>query len=224
MRIPTLVVLTVFLLPLALQADIVIDTFDDGAPLVQVGAGTDTQISTGSGIYGTDRNESLTVRDLGGAESLASLTYGGEFSIGMGSNDQAFGSLLWDGFSNVDFTEAGTNDRFALEVVSNDVDAILSNVMSIRATSGATTVTQGFDIAASSTLPSVVTVSFSDFAGVDFTQLDSVELLFDFQVHPGRDIEFSYFTATAVPEASHLMMLSFAVAGWCTRRRRKVTA
>jgi hypothetical protein len=61
-------------------------------------------------------------------------------------------------------------------------------------------VTQLLTVPASSSLPQIVNVDFSGFIGVDFTQLDSVELAFDFQTTPGRDVEINFFgAATAVP-------------------------
>jgi hypothetical protein len=83
-------------------------------------------------------------------------------------------------------------------------------------------VTQLLTVPASSSLPQIVNVDLSEFIGVDFTQLDSVELAFDFQTTPGRDVEINFFgAATAVPEPSALILLGLGGSSLLLRRRRR---
>ncbi len=224
MKIHILVLLASAFVVNCASADIVIDEYDVGTTLTQAFAGTNTKTTADGGILGGFRDESITVRDLGASDFFGAMGFSGDLTISQGSDDQSFGSLTYDDFAAFDLTGGGSNDRFNLGFVSNDVDAILTDVFSITATSGANSFTQLLSVPASSSLPSSVGVDFASFTGVDFTQLDSVELAFDFQTVPGSGVAISSFSATsAIPEPTALFVLGLVSTGLLIRRRRSTS-
>jgi len=208
------------------SGSIVIDNFSAGNTLSQFGTGTNNQVTIDSSIFGGSRIDSLTVRDLGGDEFFGAIGFGGDFSIGQGSDDQIFGSLNYVGFKDADLTEGGFNDQFAFTFVANDLDAPLANVFQILVTSNGVSQIVNIDVPPGSQLPDTVNVGFDQFSGIDFTQIDSIQLLFDFQSQPGRDFVLSSFSAIgggnsggAVPEHSSAIVLAIACGTLAMRRR-----
>lgn len=200
-----------------LQADIVIDNFSNGAILAQIGAGTINRTTAGGGIYGGNRDESLTVTIQGGNEVFGILGFGsGGLSVGQSINDEIFGSLTYNDFSSIDFTDGGVY-RFRLDFSSSDSPFDLNDVMSITVTSGASSSTVMVDVPGNAALPGPTFVLFNDFSGVDFTQVDSIELGFDLAGFPGNDFGINGFVA-AIPEPSFIG-LALMVIGGCLWRR-----
>jgi hypothetical protein len=206
----------------AVDADIFIDNYDAGTTLTQTFAGNNTKTTVDGGILGGSRDESITVRDLGGSEFFGALGFNGDFTISQGDDDQSFGSLTYNDFAAFDITDGGSNDRFNIGFVNNEVDSVLTDVFSITAVSGANSFTETFSVPASSSLPSTVAIDFSSFTGVDFTQLDSVQLAFDFATVPGSGVSLSSFSASsAVPEPTSILVLGVMSTGLMLRRRRR---
>jgi len=200
-------------------ADILIDDFNDGAALVQVGVGT-SNFTTFGGMLGGERDESVTVTDQGGDEFLGALGFSGFLQITQGADDEINGGLTYDNFSSFDLTDNGVLNSFELNFTGSDINSDLSGVISITAVSGANSSTQFITVPANSNLPQPGFLIFSDFAGVDFTQLDSISLNFDFASNAGRDLKIGSFSAVFIPEPSSLVLIGICMIGCLNRRRR----
>lgn len=203
-----------------LCGDIVIDRFTAGSPMVQFGAGTVSRTTVNGGILGGERDESLTVRDQGGAEVLGFLSYGpGRLAVGQSIADEIYGSLTYNNFSDIDFT-AGGSQWLRLTFSSSDLaNAEMTDVVTVTVVSGASSASVVTSVPANSGLPYSTLIDFNDFAGVDFTQVDSVELAFDMAGFPGNDFGIQFFGVTSIPEPS-LAWLGLMTAGaWMLRRR-----
>ncbi|MFK7765671.1 MAG: PEP-CTERM sorting domain-containing protein [Mariniblastus sp.] len=218
MKICSIIFAAAILATSAVHADIVIDTFDDGNTIVRTTVGTTTQGTTASSILGGQRDDSLTLVALGGDEFIGSMGFGGELTLSQGSLDQINGSLVYDNFANFDMTDGGINTAFAFDFVSSDAPATISDVLSVTAVSGGTSVTNFVSIPASGNL-GVATVDFADFTGVDFTSLDEVSIDYNFATAPGRDFEIATFSA--IPEPTSLAIIGLGGLGVLLRRRRK---
>ncbi len=203
-----------------LRGDFVIDRFTAGSPLVQVGIGTLNRTTVDGGILGGERDESLTVRDQGGSELLGVLGYGpGRLVVGQSISDEIFGSLTYNNFSSIDFT-AGGNQWLRLVFSSSDLaNTEMTDVVTVTVISGASSASVVTSVPANSGLPYATLIDFNDFAGVDFTQVDSVELAFDMAGFAGNDFGIHYFGVTAIPEPSLAWLGLMSAGAWMLRRR-----
>ncbi|MFK7765670.1 MAG: PEP-CTERM sorting domain-containing protein [Mariniblastus sp.] len=202
------------------HADILIDSFTDGNPLTKFGVGSASGSTTASSILGGQRDESLTVRNLGGDEFFGAFGFGGEWSVGQGSNDQMFGELVYDDFTSFDLTDGGMNSRFSIGFQTSDTTDPIPDVLSVTAISGATSATQFLTIPSNTAAPAELLVDFSQFGGVNFTQLDSIRLDVDFgPSQAGRDFEISRFSA--VPEPATAGVVGLGGLFVLLRRRRR---
>ena len=216
----SLAILSLLVFSVSAQASIVqIDTFTAGNNLSQFGAGTNTQTTTDSSILGGARDESVTVRNLGGDEVFGLYSYGNGWNVAQGVDDQIFGGLTYDNFTDFDLTSNGSATTFAIDVTSFDSTTPVQDVIDIVVESNGITQSVGVDFPGNTTLPSTVLVSFSDFTNIDFTQVDSIGLEIDFQDDPGRDFEISNFRT--VPEPSSAVLGLGLLGGFFLRRRRK---
>ena len=201
------------------HADILIDSFTDGNPLTVFGVGSSSSSTSASSILGGIRDESLTVRNLNGDEFFGAFGFDGEWSVGQGSTDQIQGSLRYDNFGIVDLTEGGLNSQFAIDFLRSDSNEPIADVLSITAFSGGNSDSQ-FVTIPSNNNSGVRLVDFSQFNGVDFTQLSAIELNVDFGPDSaGRDFEIGSFEA--IPEPSTAALLGLFGATTFLRRRRK---
>ena len=143
--------------------------------------------------------------------------------VAQGSQDQINGGVVYNSFGTIDFTDGGVNDAFELGFLSSDINAPLTNVVSLEVSSGGTSFSQFVTVPANSTLPQNVFVDFATFAaaGVDLTAVDSIALNFDFAGNPGRDFEIGLFSATssAVPEPTGAL-LAIGMLALVYRRKR----
>lgn len=202
-------------------ADLVIDNYQTGLPLLQLGAGTATRTTVASGILGGQRSESLTVRDLGGLGFLGIVGFGpGGASVTQAANDQITGSFTYDNISSIDFTVNGYN-RFRLHFSGSNSPATVPGVISVTVTSGTNSSTVFADLPATSTLPNSSYLFFSEFSGVDFANVDSVSFGFDFAGNPGGSFAIQRFNLTAIPEPSTIGLAALVVGGVCCLRRRR---
>lgn len=218
----TFAVLITLISSVPLAADILIDPYTVGDTLVQVGSGFTGQTTNHFSVLGGSRDSRLQVPDLGGSELFGLVGFGGGLQLAQGNNDQIQGSLLYDNFATIDFTEGGANTNFALRIASTDMSAPINNAFWITVGSGGATSTVTFDIPANTDLADYVQIDFADFAGVDLATVDSVELGFDFAANPGAEVTISNFIATAgIPEPATVgfcLALGTLVA---VRRRRR---
>ena len=198
-------------------ADILIDNYTAGNQLIQGGPDTATQTTMSGSIFGGQRIDSVTVP---AGDTIGSYTFNNTWAVAQGNSDEIFGSLTYNNFTDFDFTQSGTLSQFAIEIVANDVDMVLTDVLSIEVESAGVTQLVNFDLPASSNIPSTTSVSFSEFTNIDFTQVDSVVLGFDTTGNPGRDFEVALFSA--VPEPTGGLVGIGLLCGLFLRRKRSV--
>lgn len=215
------VLFAVLIVPAATQAEIVIDSYTAGTTLTQFGLGTASQTTIDGSILGGERDESITVTDQGGSEFFGILGFTGDLDVAQGSLDQVIGSVLYDNFGTLDLTQGGMNDSFELGFLSSDIDASITDVISVTVTSGTSTATRFVSVPPSSVLPKDVFVKFASFTGVDLTAVDAVELGFDFSSQPGRDFELGSFSVThSIPEPATGFLALVGMLALIGRRRR----
>ena len=214
----TLALLLTTLAPVTLTADIVIDTFTQGDTLAQIGAGSSSRTTNHPSILGGSREATVSV-PAGGVFGL--LSFGSGLQIAQGSSDQIQGSLNYQGFSTIDFTENGSNTNFALSITQNGAIQPMNGVFSITVGSGGSDTQVFFDIPAVGT--DWVLVDFADFAGVDFTAVDSVQLGFDFTALPGGEVTINRFLVSqGIPEPGMARICLALLTMSFMRRRRTV--
>lgn len=199
-------------------ANITIDEYTAGSTIARFTAGTSNQFSFSGDILGGQRNDSLTLRDLGGDQFFGIMGFNGNAQIAQGTLDQVFGSMVYSNFADIDLTDGHENYAFRVSVTGVNSATPLSDVLSITVNDGINTSTVGFDLPGSPDVPTDVHVRFDLFAGIDFTSVDSIELAFDFQTAPGNTISIGGFYA--VPEPGQAAFLFVAATAWFGRRRR----
>lgn len=202
------------------EADFVIDDYSVGDTLTQFSSGTASQTTHDKSILGGARDETLTVPDLGGSEFLGVIGYGPSLQIAQGVNDEINGSFLYNDFGTIDLTDGGRRYAFQLSVITVNSATPITDAFSIRVTSGANSSIVGFDLPGNSSVPANVQVGFDQFSGVDFSALDSIELLFDLSGAPGTDLTIGSFTA--IPEPTSSVLLAATLVPVCFRRRRAI--
>ncbi len=215
--ISALAVLTMVCSTHVSQAGIVIDDFSFGETLIRTAAGESTQISMDGSILGGERTDSLTLNEDG----VGVIGFGDAFSITQGAGNQVIASLVYDDFGTIDLTEGGLANVFSIAVGNLDSSDDLLDVLSVVVTS-----TGGVTGEVGATIPalagSTINIGFGEFSSVDFTQVESIELLLDFQ-NPdatGRDVTLLSFT-TSVPEPSGGVIFGLLMFGTAISRRRK---
>ena len=215
----------------AANAEILIDDFDSGASLSQVflaglvpaPVGPETTISPE--ILGGQRIHTLNVPPVPNAFSgLAAFNVGGDsnFSITQGSEDQLVTTLFYGSLGGIDLTDGGDLNSFELNFQSNDSDLLpIEDVLELTVVDSAgAIVTQSITIPpnpAVDPLSQPTVVGFSEFAGANFTSVESLTLTFDFAADPGGDLELGSFSA--VPEPGSLALLSMGSLILLRRRR-----
>ncbi|MGI9519450.1 MAG: hypothetical protein ACR2NP_20530 [Pirellulaceae bacterium] len=218
----TAIVFSLFLLPQTARADVVIDDYSAGTPLTQLGIGSALNTTIDASILGSNRDETVTVTDQGGGEFFGTIGFSGAMDVAQGSLDQINGSVGYSNFSDIDLTQGGFNDVFELRFLSSDINADLAGVVSVTATSDGSSATQFATVPSNAGLPQSVYLNFTDFVGVDFMNIDSISLNFDFANNPGRDVELGLFSATnSIPEPIGTLIIGVCLAGWLQTRRRR---
>jgi hypothetical protein len=203
-----------------LQADFIIDRYTVAPALLQFGPGTTTRTTVNGSIFGGSRDESLTVRNQGGSEFFGILGFGvNGLSVDQAAFDEIYGAINYDSFSAIDFTQGGQY-RLRLKYASSGSVVDMNNVVSITVTSGANSATVATSVPGSGSLPGVKFLDFNQFAGVDFTQVDSVKFGFDLAGYQGQDFGLASLMVTAIPEPSVAWLTLMTVAGLSMRRRR----
>ena len=216
----TVVALATLAICQPVTANIMIDTYTAGDTLVQVGSGFTGQTTNHPGILGGERDTVLTV-PAGG--SLGAIIFDGDLQIVQGNNDEISGNFLYDNFGTIDLTESGINTNFALNIDTTDLTASINNAFWITVVSDGSSSTVNFDVPTNPQYAHHITIDFTDFAGVDMTAVDSVELGFDFAGNPGAQLTIqNFFVANGVPEPSTIIFgAGMAMLSLMVPRRRK---
>lgn len=209
--------LAVLSFPNLANADIVIDDFSAGSTIAQFGSGSSFQTTIHSSILGDARDTTLNVPDLGGDEFFGVIGFGSGLQLAQGASDQINGRFLYNNFGTIDLTDGGSHS-FALQVVASDSTVVMPNALAIRITSGATSSIFSFDIPGNGSIPSQLQVGFGNFAGVDLSNVDSIELMFNLSGSPGTDLVLGSFTTIPEP-ISGIAGLAFMLGIVCCRRR-----
>jgi len=204
-------------MPSVAKADILIDDFSAGSNLFQLNAGSTGQTTIDSSILGGSRVDSLTVSNTAGA-FFGAMGFGNSLQLAQGANDQISGSLLYDNFGSIDITQGGTNFAFQLQLIASDSVAAMANIFSITLTSGVVSSTTSFGVPGNGSVPANILVNFSDFGFFDLTNVDSIQLNFNFATAPGNDLAIGSFSAVPEPVSATSCLLVLTLIG--LRRRR----
>ena len=207
------------------SADIVIDDFSTAGvsslTVTEVGTASQITTTTDQSILGDEREEVLNFVVGTGSANYTVNTSDNLFVISQGVGVGLTGSLTYNNIANFDLTDGGVNDQLTLDVRS-DIPFALVDELTVSATSG----TDSFSVDVTippNTGSGIVNIAFADFDSVDFTDIDELQLNFDFTRANGlgRDVDLSFFAATSsVPEPSSLTVLGL-ISGVCLLRRRR---
>lgn len=207
------------------SADIVIDDFSTAGvsslTVTEVGTASQITTTTDQSILGDEREEVLNFVVGTGSANYTVNTSDNLFVISQGVGVGLTGSLTYNNIANFDLTDGGVNDQLTLDVRS-DIPFALADELTVSATSG----TDSFSVDVTippNTGSGIVNIAFADFDSVDFTDIDELQLNFDFTGASGlgRDVNLSFFAATSsVPEPSSLTVLGL-ISGVCLLRRRR---
>lgn len=207
------------------SADIVIDDFSTAGvsslTVTEVGTASQITTTTDQSILGDEREEVLNFVVGTGSANYTVNTSDNLFVISQGVGVGLTGSLTYNNIANFDLTDGGVNDQLTLDVRS-DIPFALADELTVSATSG----TDSFSVDVTippNTGSGIVNIAFADFDSVDFTDIDELQLNFDFTRANGlgRDVDLSFFAATSsVPEPSSLTVLGL-ISGVCLLRRRR---
>ena len=207
------------------SADIVIDDFSTAGvsslTVTEVGTASQITTTTDQSILGDEREEVLNFVVGTGSANYTVNTSDSLFVISQGVGVGLTGSLTYNNIADFDLTDGGVNDQLTLDVRS-DIPFALADELTVSATSG----TDSFSVDVTippNTGSGIVNIAFADFDSVDFTDIDELQLNFDFTEANGlgRDVDLSFFAATSsVPEPSSLTVLGL-ISGVCLLRRRR---
>ena len=150
------------------------------------------------------------------------MGFNGNLQIAQGASDQISGSLTYDDFAPLDLTESGDNRAFVFNVNSVDSVSPISDVFSITVSDGSVVSTHSFDLPGNVDVPGLLTVRFDNFTGgVDFSNIESIVLAYDFASSPGSDLAIGSFLV-AVPEPGHLSIIGgLSLLAICRRRKQR---
>ncbi len=182
--------------------------------------------STNASIAGGFRKLEITQTgggafDLGNTGQIAAGTFqfasgpfpsasvSAQLAYGTGFGGSALGSLIFGGLEAFQFN--------FLDVVAPGVEMDIT----ITVTDNNSSDTQAFQVPEG---PNVFFAPFSAFSGIDFTQVESVEVIFNSSLETGVDFTLGNFGVFFIPEP--LSIAAWGVVGvagiWITRRRRAV--
>ncbi|MFM9874734.1 MAG: PEP-CTERM sorting domain-containing protein [Fimbriimonadaceae bacterium] len=207
----------------AANANIVIDDFTSGTYHKTITSGSITEFQNGTMIGGDRYANTMVESNVFGLEIQTDIA-GGSYALSAQSGVDGMGSLGY-GFSNnagtpvnqdMNLNFSGEN-QFKVNFISSDAPGTYTiSVRSSSSNGGAfVSVTDSFQ-GNSVNAPFMRTLDFSQFAGVNFADVDQVVLKFDSST--SGDVAISSFQA--VPEPASLIVLGTASA-FAARRRRK---
>ena len=223
-----LTLLVLLLLPLSVghgSIGVVIDDFDVGnsgaVPEKFSSVGTYAVFtSTDASIFGGVRKWQVDGTDHSFTDTKVYDGVGGIFGIANGVGQHSIVSIRWDGqdndmmsgqFPDVDLTQAGANDMFTLAIDS--VDLPTNFALTVSDSVSTVEVSKTFSVAAASHY------FFSEFAGIDFTDVQSIEL----NVHGQNayDVEIDRLSVGSfVPEPITALIWTPVLGMFLLRRKR----
>lgn len=208
------------------QADIVIDRFDtansgsvprsfDNVNTYNIFTSTDSSILAGV------RKWQVAVTKHTFSETEIYDVASGMYSVTNGFGQNSHASIRWDGlnnslmagtFASLDLSDGGNNSLFLLDVAFAD---ITTNFEVVVADSTGT-----FGVTKVVTNPQQTKFFFTEFLGIDFTDVRSIQL--NISGHDAYDVGIDHFAAIAIPEPLTVPFLSAAfLAMFFARRRRR---
>ncbi|MEZ5324718.1 MAG: hypothetical protein R3F19_06615 [Verrucomicrobiales bacterium] len=208
-----------------------IDTFDAATSDVDLSGnnGFKTESSSGLGIVGGTRNNSLTVTSnplLQTARSRLNYSDSGVLSISLGTQVAGFVELDYDnggtGIGGFDLTVAGMADSLGWKILFLDLPTRLGAV--VTDTSGASA-NSSFDLVSSISSATEVTMPFTGFtltegSSFDWTNVDTIK----FQVEPttaAMDVVIDdFYAASTIPEPGVGILCTLAAGALAFVRRR----
>lgn len=223
-------------LPMQAGADVVIDRFDVGnsgsVPRTFRPVNTYSVFtSTDSAILGGVRKWQVEVtKHSVGETTIYDIASGDSgafegFEVENSFDQNSITTIRWDGTDNdllsgkfsrplggkhVDLTDGGTNSMFQLDTswadVSNEFTVVVSDVHG------------SFEVTKTGTSTQQNEFLFSEFAGIDFTNVIWLELVISGA--DGADVGLNRFAAVAIPEPVSTAICGTALIIICTRRRR----
>ncbi len=212
----------------ASRAEFIIDRFDAGTagPIFETFEALGTYpvftSTAATGILGGVRKWQVEVTQHSFSRTEIYDGFGGEFGISNGSMQDSEVSIRWDGNNNnamngvfappVDLTQGMTNDYLFLQITSAD----LTTAFEVVATD-----TNGSQAVSKSFLgPSTTNYSFSEFTGIDFSQIVSLQL--NISGPSAYDVSVTHFAAlSSVPEPSSALLLGICLTGGLLVRRSR---
>jgi hypothetical protein len=204
------------------NATIMIDDFTSGAGSNSLSTGT-TYYSQAGTMLGGDRVGSITVTGNAFGLDVSVDTIAGIMSMNSQSGVDAllttnYGynlvSPVSTSFEDLNMDFSGEN-QFEIRTVSRDGDLRIDFL--VRNSPNSFVTVSKFLVGSAINTPEVVTWDFSEFAGVDFSNVDQVLVRFD--TANSGDVAVDYIKA--VPEPATLTILGAAAALAAARRKRK---
>ena len=164
-------------------------------------------------------DERTFTASIGGAQtgtnSLSILGVGGVLAFDTGINagpGEATFDVLYDDFIDVDVTDGGSNDAFAIGILAIDGSVDFSVTLNDGINSGTGS------ISTSSTGTVLIDLNDAAFAGVDLTSIDSITFSGSNGVG-GTDVAIDNVGFTVIPEPTSLALLGLG--GLLLVRRRR---
>jgi hypothetical protein len=215
-----------------------LDTFADettgGNPatgLSVTGIGTDSGSASSVNSFGFNRDETLEVTGTNTNTATTSNIANNELDVQVASNNFATTTLSYSNFTDFDFTQGGSNDvlRFTADD-SSTFNPFGEAEFTVTFDDGSTsdTVTKPFENPDFNSEPEEnLDFFFSEFSGVDFTSIESVEYQID-SVQGGQNYRLSepvlVTNSTPIPfeaETSIALALLGSWGAWKYWRKRR---
>lgn len=195
----------------AFAATVTIDNFstDQSIETVTTGVEVSGTVSPASGAIGGSR----TVKAIGnviGSRNTEADVAAGSAAISNGSGITGIVTFLWDA-GGADLTDGFANTGIDLSILSTDLSVIYKIGVN------------GFEVSKTISSPGTTTFGFSEFVGVDFTNVGSISLVVSGPA--SFDSEFDLLAATPpaatvpLPGGLGLAVGGFAALGLLRRRR-----